>query len=208
MPTRVIDVGKSFDDKVRLYEPEQGSTGDWIALTHPWGNGPHFSTTRQNVDAHKIGIDFSSLPATFRDAITVTRTLGQQYLWIDSLCIIQGPDGDFNKEAKLMEEVYSGAYCVIAASRATGHDSGFLKPRLKREVVALRRKDASSSGLFYVCGLVDDFQAQVLDGALNRRAWVMQEHALARRTIFFTDHQTYWECGQGVRCETMMSMSK
>ncbi|KAG6359198.1 hypothetical protein INS49_012718 [Diaporthe citri] len=34
------------------------------------------------------------------------------------------------------------------------------------------------------------------------------ERALARRTIFFTEKQTYWECGTGVRCETAMNMNK
>lgn len=32
---------------------------------------------------------YSRLPKTFRDAIDVVRWLGQQYLWTDSLCIIQ-----------------------------------------------------------------------------------------------------------------------
>jgi hypothetical protein len=60
----------------------------------------------------------------------------------------------------------------------------------------------------YVCESIDNFKEHVLDGALNRRGWVLQEHALARRTVFFTTHQTYFECGRGVRCETMTKMSK
>jgi hypothetical protein len=205
MPTRVIDVGMDDHDIVRLYQTNVGDKGEWIALTHPWGDGPHFSTTRQNFDAHIAGIDLETLPATFKDAVIVTRALGRQYLWVDSLCIIQGPDGDFNEEATRMEEVYSGAYCVIAASRATNHYSGFLQSRVERDFVALSRKNEAP---FYICEMIDDFKTHVLDGALNRRSWVMQEHALARRTVFFTEHQTYWECGIGVRCETMTRMTK
>lgn len=59
-----------------------------------------------------------------------------------------------------------------------------------------------------MCENVDDFDAHALRGYLNSRKWVLQEHALARRTIFFTEHQTYWECGAGVRCETGTKMRK
>lgn len=208
MPTRVIDVGSNQSNMVRLCQPVTSVSTEWIALTHLWGSEMHYETTRANFESYMKGIDFLSLPATFRDAVTVTRALGFRYLWIDSLCIIQDSHEDKNHELMYMEDVYSRAYCVIAASCSTGHYSGFLKPRYDRDFVALQHSNADSAGTFYVCEMIDDFQTHVLDGALNRRAWVMQEHALARRTIFFTEYQVYWECGLGVRCETLTSMHK
>ena len=205
MPTRLIAVGAIGDDHVRLLQTANSGAGDWIALSHQWGPEPHFSTNRRNLESHLNGILLASLPATFRDAVVVTRALGLKYLWIDSICIIQGKDGDFNQEAKRMEDVYSGAYCVLAASRAASHFSGFLSQRKAREFVTLNQNENEP---FYICEMIDDFKSHVLDGALSSRGWVMQEHALARRTIFFTENQTYWECGEGVRCETMTKMSK
>jgi hypothetical protein len=55
---------------------------------------------------------------------------------------------------------------------------------------------------------MNDFKTHVLEGRLNKRRWVLQERALAHRTIFFTDRQTYWECGEGVKCETLTKMDK
>ncbi|KAF2500445.1 hypothetical protein BU16DRAFT_247175 [Lophium mytilinum] len=203
LPTRLIDVGKSDDKTVRLWETGPKDIGEWIALSYQWGAPPHFDTNRSNLKKHINGIDFETLPATFKDAVIVTRGLGIRYLWIDSLCIIQGTGGDFNQEARRMEDVYSGAYCVIAASCATGHYSGFLQARNDRDYVTLQNENQTP---FYICQAIDDFNAHVSEGALNRRGWVLQEHALARRSIFFTKHQTYWECGDGVRCETMTKM--
>ncbi|KAK4205416.1 hypothetical protein QBC40DRAFT_336097 [Triangularia verruculosa] len=196
LPTRVIDVG---------------STGKWLALSHQWGSPPHFCTTPDNLASHLSSIPFpSGLPATFRDAVTVTRALGVQYLWIDSLCIIQGPSGDFKSEAKKMEQVYSGAYCVLAVSREEGgHSAGFLQPRKReRNHVTLSKPgdEDGKQGVFSFCEPIDDFNGDVLQGPLNQRGWVLQEHALARRTIFYTEKQTYWECGEGVMCESMMRM--
>jgi hypothetical protein len=206
-PTRLIDVGVAGETTVKLRAMRTDDTGDWIALSYRWGLLPHFSTTRRNLKSHIAGMELASLPRTFRHAIKVTRALGHRYLWIDSICIIQGEDGDFSDEFKRMEDVYSGAYCVLAASCATGQRSGFLLPRAQRIAVALNPK-TEKGGTIYVCSMIDKFRDHVLQGALNKRGWVLQEHALARRTIFFTEHQTYWECGHGVRCETMTKMTK
>ncbi|KAL1612964.1 hypothetical protein SLS60_001195 [Paraconiothyrium brasiliense] len=59
----------------------------------------------------------------------------------------------------------------------------------------------------YICDAIDDFTRDVEQGNLNRRGWVLQERALSRRTIYFAENQTYWECGEGVRCETLTMMN-
>ncbi|KAI3547764.1 hypothetical protein CABS03_10036 [Colletotrichum abscissum] len=55
---------------------------------------------------------------------------------------------------------------------------------------------------FYICEIIDNFEIDVEKGELNQRGWVLQERALSRRTLHFTSSQTYWECGEGIRCET------
>ncbi|KAJ3962810.1 hypothetical protein N0V92_000498 [Colletotrichum tropicale] len=165
----------------------------------------HFCTYTSNIERHKAGIDFNILPDTFKDAVTITRELNIKYLWIDSLCIIQGPDGDFTEQSKHMEDVFSSAYCVLAASRAAGQCDGFLGDRVGRDYVTFSRGEDE---VYHVCEEIDNFQGDVIDGALNQRGWVLQERALARRTIYFTEKQTYWECGGGIRCETFTKLKK
>ncbi|KAH6981725.1 hypothetical protein BKA56DRAFT_632063 [Ilyonectria sp. MPI-CAGE-AT-0026] len=214
-PTRLIDVGEVASEKIYLSDVNRCGHSyqerlRYIALSHPWGDKErhnHFSTTRKNID-NRVGegFAFSELPSTFKDAVKVTRELGVQYLWIDSICIIQskdGDDGDFKDEAEHMEEVFSFAYCVIAASRAEGTSSGFLGKRRSRKFVEF---ETFSGTNLYVCEAIEDFQRDVIDGALNKRGWVLQERALARRTIYFTETQVYWECGEGIRCETLTKM--
>jgi hypothetical protein len=188
-----------------LHETREDESMKYIALSHPWGDPPHFCTFTSNIEEYKQKIEFGKLPATFQNAVTITRGLGFRYLWIDSICIIQGPDGDFNKEAKRMEDVFSSAYCVLAASSAKGQSDGFLKKRHEREYLTFVRNGLPH---FYVCNFIDDFNQHVLEGPLNKRGWVLQERALAHRTIYFTNKQTYWECGGGVRCETLTKMHK
>ena len=101
-----------------------------------------------------------------------------------------------------MKDVYSGAYCVFAACSATDHFSGFLKPRKPRDYVTISRDGNNGQSLIYICENIDNFKKHVLDGELSSRSWVLQEYALSRRTVFFTEHQTYFECGGGVRRKT------
>jgi len=117
-----------------------------------------------------------------------------------------------------MEDVFSSAYCVVAASSARGQRDGFLRGRKERQFLRLTGRSsgggdgkdvrAEGGGGLYVCRFIENFTEHVLDSPLSKRGWVLQERALARRTIYFTDWQTYWECGEGVRCETMTKVDK
>ncbi|TEA11286.1 hypothetical protein C8034_v006418 [Colletotrichum sidae] len=214
LPTRLICVGTERKPLLHLVETSATNIEDkkYVALSHRWGETGtrHFVTHLRDEQGHdlesfKRSIPYSEVPQTFKDAIKVTRKLGISYLWIDSLCIIQGEGGDFGTEAKRMEDVFSCAYCVIAASRAANQAAGFLgkRPGTPRQFVTLKQENAAP---IYVCEGIDDFEKDVLKGSLNRRGWVLQERALARRTIYFTDSQMYFECGGGVRCETLTKM--
>jgi hypothetical protein len=229
LPKRLIEVNHSDPSMVRLVETGSGTPGNagamysYVVLSHPWGQPPHFSTVPDDpndpnlpntLSRHKMGIRIADMPLTFQDAITVTRALGKQYIWIDAICILQGPDGDFRDESKRMADIFSGAYCSIAASWAGSQRDGFLKtsPGQDKEA-AKRHREVITFQPFgkeplYLCEMIDDFGAHVLNGDLNGRGWVLQERALARRTIYFTERQTYMECGRGVKCETMTKMNK
>jgi Heterokaryon incompatibility protein (HET) len=96
-----------------------------VALSHCWGGSTPVMTTIANIDKFRNRIP-PPLPKTFADAVEVTRALGIQYLWIDSLCIIQDSPGDWSNEASLMASVYSSAYVTIAADAASNSSQGFL----------------------------------------------------------------------------------
>ena len=207
LPTRVLDVGNAENpNRLRLYEPKR-EQGRYIALSHRWGESRPFSTEKETIEIRRNGIEFDQLPKTFQDAVAVTRKLGVQYLWIDSLCIIQDDDEDWRRESGKMETVFASAYCTIAATSATNSVDGFLIPRSVKRFVRLQ--DNKDSQLYaYVSEVSEDFDHDVEQGELNKRAWVLQERALSPRTIHFTAGQTYWECGSVVRCETLVQMIK
>ncbi|KAF4464019.1 serine threonine kinase [Fusarium albosuccineum] len=206
MPTRLVDVGKNANDFLRLVETDDNTRGRFVALSHCWGNPSKekmFCTSADNIESLKKDIPHDVLPKTFQDAVKVTRALGITYLWIDSLCIIQGDNNDWELEAGRMEDVFSSAYCVIAASSATSSREGFLD-KAQRAAITVK----IPQGPLHLADAIDDFQAHVEKSVLNTRGWVFQERALARRTIHFTSRQVYWECGRGIYCETLAQLGK
>jgi len=60
-------------------------------------------------------IKFSHLSQTFQDAVKLVKQLGQHYLWIDSLCIIQDDKTDWAIEAAAMAAVYGNSIFTIFA---------------------------------------------------------------------------------------------
>lgn len=106
LPTRVLDVGVSEACQIVSLVETQGERGEYIALSHCWGKSNSFLTTRETFEDMKRGFQPEQAPATFRDAITVTRKLGIRYLWIDSLYIIQGDTRDWEIESSRMSGVY------------------------------------------------------------------------------------------------------
>lgn len=212
-PTRVLDVGGPGSSELRLHcTPTAPGRHDYIALSHCWGKPTKeewrkVCTHVENYEARCRHLALEDMPKTFRDAITVTWGLGKRFLWIDSLCIIQGDEDDWERESQLMEAIFNSAYCTISATSATGFDQGFLLPRPPRECVRLPNAPPEADPL-WLCEVVDDFRTDVEDGPVNRRGWVFQERALSRRIIYFTENQTYFECGGGVRCETLSKFRK
>jgi hypothetical protein len=207
MPTRLIDVGTSTAPSIRLIETKTMPYRKYVAFSHCWGDVPKhlkFCTYRDNIEERKRTIDFGRLPQNFKDAVTITRGLGIRYVWIDSICIIQEDGDDWEVEAGNMENVFSAAYCTIAADSAKCSLVGFLRQRKPRPCVTVETK----TGRLYFCKAIDDFHHDVEESVLSTRGWVLQERALSRRTIHFSNTQVYFECGQGVRCETLTKLRK
>jgi hypothetical protein len=203
LPSRVLDVGKpEHPNALCIRETGGRAVGIYIAVSHRWGEtDKQFQTTTQNIQKRREEFPFQELPQTFKDAVIVARKLGVQFLWIDSLCIKQDDDLDKMTELKCMEGVFASAFCTFAATSARSCEDGFLHRSVEN---CVRLFDGSSNPpvSILVAKDVNNFVHDVEKAELNKRAWVLQERALSRRTIHFATAQTYWECGSAIRSET------
>jgi hypothetical protein len=124
LPTRVLKVElKDTYLSIRLLETH-GGKGQYLALSYSWGKTEILKTTHETLQAHKSGIPSKKLPQAFTDAIQIALGLGLRYVWIDSLCIIQGDFADWERESPKMAQVYSNAYLTVSASCALNPSEG------------------------------------------------------------------------------------
>lgn len=209
LPTRLIYVGNPDDpnhhsDSVCLVDTrKQHTPGEYVALSHCWGTPTPeqkqaYCTTRNNYIDRQKSFRVDSLPLNFREAIKVTQELRKPYLWIDSCCIIQDDLEDWEVESKHMEDIFSSAYCTIAATSAENSENGFLGRNNERIYV-----QDGPTGKIHVYTGVACFTEEVENARINNRAWVMQERFLSRRTIHFGHRQAYLQCGRGIFCEDL-----
>jgi hypothetical protein len=106
----------------RLYTAESRTLGRYMTLSHCWGKVIPPRLTKQTVDAWHVRLPDEELPQTFRDAIWLTRELGERFLWIDSLCIVQDDPAELKTQIGLMGAIFEESFCTIAAVDAKGSD--------------------------------------------------------------------------------------
>jgi hypothetical protein len=210
-PTRLIDVDSTEPRLVKMDRAGGGKSGGYATLSHCWGKAPLITTTKATLSDREAGIPVSSLPKTFRDAITVCRGLGIPYLWIDALCIIQDSEEDWVQEARNMGTVYKEAAVCISAVGSSDGSGGLFFPETRPGLPnglshTLCRTKLSFPPLATVADEESDTDAPdrpvyigvrhgvVVSGPLRTRAWVLQEEKLSRRQLEFTDSGLHWTC--------------
>ncbi|KAK5072579.1 hypothetical protein LTR64_004946 [Lithohypha guttulata] len=196
LPQRVIEISvdsEGLGSVTLALRETNGEVGRYIALSHCWGTIPIVTTDLANIEHMKQEIDLESLPQTFKDAIHCAHKLGINYIWIDSLCIIQDSTSDWEIQSSKMASIYANAYFVLVAASADSDAKGFLHERPKRyQGIPLEALEGSGvhevmvnhtmphpSGLWKVRA-----KSVMLDSQVDRRAWVMQETVLARRVVY------------------------
>jgi hypothetical protein len=121
LPTRVIDIGLN-NDSLFLFT-SFGKSARYAALSHCWGGNKIMTTTKATLKNREERLEFSKLPRTFQHAVDITRQIGLQYLWIDSLCIVQD-SSEWDIEASKMAQIYANSCVTIAADGAEDGDGG------------------------------------------------------------------------------------
>ncbi|KAF2743995.1 hypothetical protein M011DRAFT_409399, partial [Sporormia fimetaria CBS 119925] len=114
-PRRLLFVGSS-DLLVKVVTIQSPVT--YVTVSHCWGKAKTLELCTSNYERLQSGITVRELPQLYRDCVLVTRRLGFDYLWIDSLCILQDSTEDWEHEARDMGDIYRGSIVRIAAASA------------------------------------------------------------------------------------------
>ncbi|KAK8074429.1 hypothetical protein PG997_009092 [Apiospora hydei] len=187
----------------------------YVTLSHCWGTLKFMTLTTGNYDSFFLDIPVgdASFNRTFRDAFNVTMDLGYDYIWIDSLCIIQDSPGaeDWKRECPQVGYIYANGECNLSA---TGFRNGATGMSANRNPCPIQMP---SRPTMYLVAHTSPFLDPETEHPLLSRGWVLQEHTLVSvsitsetdplpivddvqspRTLHFLPNQICWVC----RCST------
>lgn len=179
---------------------ELASEPRYVALSYMWPMGKDNDAQLEKANLKDFeapgGVAKISLPAIVSDAIALCKELGENYLWIDRICIVQ--DDAINKHDQIrgMDRIYqSASFSIIAALNSRdGRGLPGFKTRQRCSSVYFPARSCEIEGR----GVRPNGMEKMVDGSLwNNRGWTFQERVLSRRRLFITDFQVVFECGQG-----------
>lgn len=201
---------------IESLEHNLGAGNRFAALSHVWGDvnrSPPLRLLSSNLRELKTSIQEDELPKTFLDAIHVCVRLGINYLWIDSLCIIQDSLEDWREQAPLMHLVYGHALVTIVSTSATSSHHGFLErdvdtvPMAKvvyepSEAIKQDNPDHNYLVIYAPDNPLSSWRLHAINSSKwNTRAWTMQERSLSTRMIHFCKNKIFFECRGCLRSE-------
>ncbi|KAH8691086.1 heterokaryon incompatibility protein-domain-containing protein [Phaeosphaeriaceae sp. PMI808] len=172
----------------------------YAAVSHVWGELSEQekalrTTTARNRTARLEGTPLVQFPNHYQAVSLMCRRLGIRYLWIDSLCIVQGPEGDWQEESKRMAGIYGSAYVTISLNTEEDFFETSLHPEFKASLPPpdWARQYEETKGLIW---WAMQFRKMDLEGGpVGKRAWCLQERHLSPRLIHLIDRgHMLWEC--------------
>ncbi|EPE26283.1 hypothetical protein GLAREA_02195 [Glarea lozoyensis ATCC 20868] len=174
----------------------------YMALSYVWGNISPFRVKSADFVVSKNGagsletiyaqLDIQKLPQTIRDAMFLVKSLGERYLWVDSLCITQDNESETKAMIRAMDDVYQAASLTIIA--ACGEDSEAGLPGLYPASRDLKLGIGSVEGIRLVA--TEERMNDVL--AKSRwatRGWTYQEYHFSEKALIFVNQRVYFQQG-------------
>lgn len=178
----------------------------YVALSYCWGPAAVMKLVIANKDQlekqHGLKGVWDKVPRTIQDAVDLCRELGERYLWIDSLCIVQDDPIMRGAQISRMDLIYQQAVLTLVAADGTHANAGIpgVQPGSRPSKQVIRKVGDMTMAVRF--NYVDD----VVDTETwNTRAWTYQERCLSKRLLFMTSTQAYFICNEKVFCEDMIT---
>lgn len=156
----------------------------FVALSYRWGDSVKFRTMSGNTGKLRwpngLANVWGQLSPTIQSAISFTRSLGERYIWIDSLCILQ--DNAVNSKANIdaMHSIYQQALLVILAADDTAVTEGLQGIMVPREP---KQQEALILPNLHVLGIFSHL-SYMKQSVYRTRAWTYAGSLGAKQQLF------------------------
>lgn len=194
-PRLNLPKGFRLIDVQRMCVVRGNNESRYLALSYVWGHSKTLRNTKKiRPDLETEGglsKRLKDLPKTIKDAIDLVRELGELYLWVDSLCIIQDDEEDKANQITAMNIVYGSAILTIAGTSGDNADAGLAGAQTQSRTFTQRVEKVQ--GLF-LANRPPTFDKAIDQSPWNTRAWTFQERILSSRVLYVADSRCFFTC--------------
>ncbi|KAM7220124.1 Heterokaryon incompatibility protein (HET) domain containing protein [Rhypophila decipiens] len=186
----------------QLTASERASAARYATVSHCWGSGRFLKLKSNNLDEFKRSIPFNRLIKKFQETIALCHSLKIEYVWIDTLCIIQEDFADWAREASRMAAVYQSGVINFMISGSSENDTCFPRMNMAElfpcQIRTRTNNGSSQQESFWLQPEVDlsnYFESDHKDFfPILKRGWVFQERYLSSCTVYLGGPRLIWDC--------------
>ena len=175
------------------------SSTRYIALSYVWGGAQSFQNvmiTRKDLySPHSISVHDEEIPHTIRDAIRLTASLGENHIWVDSLCICQDDMENKMKQITNMGNIYSQALLTIVAASGSNANAGL--PGVQAWSRNSVQRTECVQGMI-LANELPHLEVIIQHSHWNTRGWTYQEKLLCKRYLIFSKTHIFFQCNRSV----------
>ncbi|CAM1502516.1 Fc.00g045000.m01.CDS01 [Cosmosporella sp. VM-42] len=185
--------------EARIVPPPTGAR--YVALSYTWGLGRNLKNTKATVQelqrsgALNLPHFAAQLPQTIRDTMGLVKCLGERYLWVDALCIIQDDPRSLSQNLNQMQLIYANSTFSIMAATGCGAEVGLRGIKGVSEPRNLEMRVYELGGGDKLCAkplTLDPTSGTKF--SYHQRGWTFQEWLFSRRRLVFRYGLLEWEC--------------
>lgn len=148
------------------------------------------SPAQRNKGQHGI------IPSTICDAMELARRVGIQYLWVDTLCIVQDSQQDRSRLISSMDTIYNSSTLTIIAAAGDDPHAGLhgISPRDASPMEPYKISDPYDGKKLSLSLCLPSLCQEVRKGKWYTRGWTYQEQCLSQRCLYFTSTEVFFQC--------------
>jgi hypothetical protein len=183
----------------------------YCSFSYVWGAVSSLSLMTDTLQEMKVPGSLATMrnqiPKVIRDAMDVVTAIGERYLWVDSLCIVQDDDDHKHSQISQMDSIYSHSTLTIVALSAENANQPLLP---------IHKEDASADEFAHAVDFIQkakniefhclttrsyttSFSSALAASVYETRGWCLQERLLSKRVLYISNHVLYFECRAEMR---------
>jgi hypothetical protein len=191
---RAIDV-----HRMCLVDLDDGAR--YVTLSYVWGGVCQFLLTENTEAIYRrngsLLTAWDRIPKTIQDSIELVREIGEQYLWVDAMCILQDNLEDKKEQIGSMGKIYGNSILTICI--CCGEDANYGIPGIRPGTRTTRQVAVVVGNLVLGNDVHDSEDLEHMKW--DTRGWTLQEKVLSQRKLQIYDNCVRWWCWHTITSE-------